>query len=467
MRYVVVALVILVVLGTYLLRTQPKEHAGPGQTQIRFAFPGSVKAISLFSRLTRRFMELNPDIYVKLEPSVGNFRQIIKRDLVAGIAPDVFFSDDDYFTVFAADGHYLALDDLIARDGYDISQFYRPAVESFRWKGKTYGLPFGWGCSLLLYNRQAFRDAGIKYDPRRWTWEQFRDAVRRCTGLVRVKGRTVQRYGYMRDNAAHAMCWVWQGGGTILQKAIICPHCGQRNDVADTVEPDQARCRACGRLMRGGRVEWRAACDSPQAVAGIKYMLSLLPYTPRAVASDASEMSSNQELFATGRLAIIRGGPYSAQWAAEIDIDWDIGYFPAGPGGRWTRFYCDGFVIWAKTAHRDQAWRLLKYLCSEDAQRLLAKEGYHVPVRRSVARSPYFNRPDTPWDESIFAKAIAHVRFQRKIPEWDEAYGIMARNYDLLMLDPDSPHHITAAEFLARCQREIEKNVFGRSGGGR
>ena len=459
MRYVIAGLVVVVALGIYLLSTQPVEQAAPHQTRIRFAFPGSVKAISLFSRLARRFMELNPDINVKLEPNIGEFRQIIKRDLVAGIAPDVFFSDDDYFTVFAADAHYLALDGLIARDAYDTSLFYAPAAESFRW-----------GCSLLLYNRQALRDAGIDYDPTQWTWEQFAETVRRCTGPARVKGRSVQRYGYMRDNAGHAMCNLWQGGGTILQKAIVCPHCDRRNDVADIVEPcpttgrraDGAACGGCGESMSGGRVEWRAACDTPEAVAGIEYMLSLLPYTPRAVASEASEMPSNQEMFATGRLAVIRGGPYSAQWAAEVDVDWGIGYFPAGPGGRWTRFYCDGFVIWAKTQHPDEAWRLLRYLCGADAQRLLAKEAYHVPVRRAVARSPYFNRPDTPWDESIFAGAIEHVRFQRKIPEWDEAGEILARNYGLLMLEPGAPQRITAAEFLARCQREINREVFQR-----
>jgi len=447
MRYFLAAVVVTAALGVYLLATQPREHVRPDQTQIRFAFPGSVKSISLFSRLVNRFMERNPKIHVKLEPNVGDFRQIIKRDLVAGIAPDVFFSDDDYFTVFADDAHYLCLDELIAREGYDTGQFYAPAAESFRWKGKTYGLPFGWGCSLLIYNRQALRDAGIDYDPTKWTWEQFADTVRRCTGPATVKGKTVQRYGYMRDNFAHAMCNMWQGGGTILQKAIVCPHCGRRNDVPDVAEPETT---------------WRGACDSPEARKGIEYMLSLLPYTPRAVASGADEMPANQELFANGQLAVIRGGPYSAQWAADVDVDWGIGYFPAGPGGRWTRFYCDGFVISAATKHPDESWKLLKYLCSEDAQRLLAKEAYHVPVRRSVAQGPYFNRPDTPWNESIFAGAIEHVRFQRKIPEWDEASQIVNRNFGYLMLDGDDSQHISPAEYLRKSQREIERDVFDR-----
>ena len=38
----------------------------------------------------------------------------------------------------------------------------------------------------------------------------------------------------------------------------------------------------------------------------------------------------------------------------------------------------------------------------------------------------------------------------------------MARNYGLLMLEPGAPQRITAAEFLARSQREIEREVFDR-----
>ena len=75
MRLFVIGIVIIMALGTYLLWTQPADQAGPGQAQVRFAFPGSVKSVSLFSRLARRFMELNPDIHIKLEPNVGDFRQ--------------------------------------------------------------------------------------------------------------------------------------------------------------------------------------------------------------------------------------------------------------------------------------------------------------------------------------------------------------------------------------------------------
>ena len=457
MRYFLATFAVVVGLGVYLLSTRRVENVQPGQVKLRFSFPGDVRSLSVYSRIARRFMEENPDIYVKLEPVVGDFRRIIQRDLVAKIAPDVFFSDDDYFTVFAQDDHYLPLDKLIARDRYPVGTFYRPALESFRYEGTQYGLPFGWGCSLLLYNKAIFREHEIDYDPTQWTWQQFLDTVRRCTDVVEVDGRAVQRYGYMRDNWSHTMCHMWQGGGTILQKAIVCPACDHRTDVDDMVEPGDVPCPRCGKPTDAGRVEWRCVIDSPGCLQGVQFMLSLLPYTPRAVASDASEMSSNQELFVTNRLAVIRGGPYSAQWASEVDIDWGIGYYPAGPGGRWTRFYCDGFVIWDQTPHPQEAWRFLRYLCSDEAQRVLAKEGYHIPTRRTVAESPYFDRPDTPWDESKFAGAIGHVRFQRKIPRWDPVGQIIGRVYGYLMLEEGSPQKVSAAQFLQRCQRQIDR----------
>ena len=459
MRYFLTILAVVVGLGVYLLSTRRVEDVQPGQVELRFSFPGDVRSLSVYSRIARRFMEENPDIYVKLEPVVGDFRRIIQRDLVAKIAPDVFFSDDDYFTVFAQDDHYLPLDELIERDAYNVETFYRPALESFRYEGAQYGLPFGWGCSLMLYNKAIFREHGIDYDPTQWTWEQFLDTVKRCTDVVEVDGRTVQRYGYMRDNWGHTVCHMWQGGGTILQKSIVCPACDRRTDVDDMVEPGDAPCAHCGKATDGGRVEWRCVIDSPGCLRGVEFMLSLLPYTPRAVASDASEMSANQELFVTDRLAVIRGGPYSAQWAAEVDVDWGIGYYPAGPGGRWTRFYCDGFVIWDHTSHPQEAWRFLRYLCSDEAQRVLAKEGYHIPTRRTVAESPYFDRPDTPWDESKFAGAIDHVRFQRKIPRWDPVGQIIGRVYGYLMLEEGSAQKASAAEFLQRCQRQIDREL--------
>ncbi len=456
MRYVVIGAILCLILGVYLQATRTVEKPGPGQVEVRFAFPADVTSLSTYARITRRFMELNPDIHVTLEPVVGDFRRVIQRDLVANIAPDVFMSDDDDFSVFASGGHYLSLDPLIKRDKFDLDAYYRPAIESFRWHEHQFGLPAVWGCSLIIYNKDLFREAGVTADPCKWTWAQFVDALKKLTRPIERNGRKVPCYGYIRDNSAHTMCHIWQSGGTILQRVLTCSQCGYANEVPDVARASDTLCKKCGKPLAGAKESWICKIDTPEAIRGVQFAVDLMKYAPRQQANNGSEQSMNLELFSAGQLAMLRGGPWIAAQLKDVDVNWDVGYYPAGPGGRWTRFYTDGFAIWSKTKHPNEAWRLMKFIVGPQAQRVFAKEARSVPVLKSVAESPAFNRPDTPWDESKFLHAIDHARFQRKIPQWNEIDQEIGRYMDLVMMPPGAPRRISAEQFCKIAQREID-----------
>jgi len=456
-RFAAIGTIIVICLGTYLAATRPVERAGPGQVELRFAFPASASSLSSYTRIVRRFMELNPDIFVKLEPVVGDFRRAAQRDLVANMAADVFLSDDDDFAVFAKDGHYLDLDPLIRQENFDLDAYYRQAVESFRWNEKQYGLPSVWGCSLILYNKDLFAEAGVTADPLNWTWSEFLDALEKLTKPRIRDGKSVPCYGYVRDNQAHAMCHIWQAGGTILQRQFVCPDCGARTDVSDIAHAAEAACGACGRNLAGAQETYVGRINTPEAVRGVQFAVDLMKYAPRQQANNNSEQSMNRELFATGRLAMIRGGPFSAAQFKDTNVNFGIAYYPAGPGGRWTRFYCDGFAIWSKTKHPQEAWRLLKFVCGPQAMRVHAKDGSSIPSLKAVAESEYFNRPDTPWDEMKFVRSIDHARFMRKTPQWDEVSSQMTRYLDLVMMDANASARISPQEFGDACQKEIDR----------
>ncbi len=457
MRFALIGTIVVICLGAYLVATSPVEQAGPGQVELRFAFPASVHSLSGYTRIARRFMELNPDIYVKLEPVVGDFRRAAQRDLIANIAADVMMSDDDDMSVFARDGHYLNLDPLIRQDNFDVNAYYRQGIESFRWDDKQYGLPSVWGCSLILYNKDLFAEAGVTADPLTWTWQEFTDALDKLSKPRVRNGRTVQCFGYIRDNQAHTMCHIWQSGGTIMQRQLACPSCGAKTDVADIARPADVTCHQCGQALAGAKESYVGRINTPEAIRGVQFVVDLMKYAPRQQANNLSEQSMNRELFATGRLAMIRGGPFIAAQFKDTNVNFDVGYYPAGPGGRWTRFYCDGFAIWAKTPHPQEAWRLLKFICGPQAMRVHAKDGSSIPSLKAIAESEYFNRPDTPWDEMKFVRAIDHARFMRKTPEWDEVSQKMTSYLDLVMMDAGASARISPEEFGQSVQQEIDK----------
>ena len=101
------------------------------------------------------------------------------------------------------------LDDLVARDKYDLNQF-NPKMLDYkgRFQGKLYMLPHGFGGNALalLYNRQLFQAAGVPEPPdtyaNTWTWPQWVDNLSRLTkkgpdGKISQFG--LGGYGYFMD----------------------------------------------------------------------------------------------------------------------------------------------------------------------------------------------------------------------------------------------------------------------------
>ena len=59
------------------------------------------------------------------------------------------------YRFWAVKGVVVELDALIARDSYDLTDFYPRFVEATKMGGKRYALPMGVGIQVLAYNREA------------------------------------------------------------------------------------------------------------------------------------------------------------------------------------------------------------------------------------------------------------------------------------------------------------------------
>ncbi|MGF7142250.1 ABC-type glycerol-3-phosphate transport system substrate-binding protein [Anaerotaenia torta] len=79
----------------------------------------------------------------------------------------------------AEQGALLALDDLNAANGVDVSK-YGSMIEAFAYNGKNYGLLTSKSCWLLWYNKDLFDAAGMDY-PINLTWDQYSDLAKSLT----------------------------------------------------------------------------------------------------------------------------------------------------------------------------------------------------------------------------------------------------------------------------------------------
>lgn len=133
------------------------------ETTIRVSYaPAPFKV--LYEALSRRFMDMRPDIKVVLDPPVLNYDDLIQQTLRQGITkqmPDVSHQGLNQIRPLATRKIAVPLDDFIAGDQAWRTIGIPDSMSSLAYYlGKTYGLPFGISIPVLFYNADLVKQAG-------------------------------------------------------------------------------------------------------------------------------------------------------------------------------------------------------------------------------------------------------------------------------------------------------------------
>jgi|GEM_PF-2413709 len=141
------------------------------------------------------WQKLYPNIEVELVlMSGGEFETSVKMASIAGEQMDVIATGTNTLERANPDTLYLPLDDLVARDGWDLTTEYGDYPEQFKVNGKLYSIPRAVAPDGVWYNKKYFEEAGLP-DPSSgdWTWEEFFQDAKKLTKYD-DKGN-ITRYG--------------------------------------------------------------------------------------------------------------------------------------------------------------------------------------------------------------------------------------------------------------------------------
>lgn len=131
-----------------------------------------------------KFMEKYPWIEAK-QLAFGTAGRVerLTNYIISGASPEIVQVASDYASPFMAQGGFLALDDLIARDGIDLDMYNIGDLRGFQFSGSTYALPVMSGAAwtnLMIYNKDMLADVGLP-DTAPATWTEWREAALRMT----------------------------------------------------------------------------------------------------------------------------------------------------------------------------------------------------------------------------------------------------------------------------------------------
>ncbi len=333
------------------------------------------------------FMAANPNVKVDHQTvPAPDYPTKLQTLFAAGTPPDVFFYLQEVFPIITVAQKQMNLDltDLIARDGFDLSDFRQDAVALYRWEDRMYAIPRDYGNQNVYYNADIFEADGIappppNWEDTEWTFAKFLETAQALTKSA--DGRTEQ-WGFLVNRAQRPWAsWLYSNNGALVHK-------DDRGVATDCALTDEG------------------------SVEALQFVQDLIHTHKVAPSPDIESELGGFDLFASGRVAMMINNPSAVNLYRTIEnFAWNVGTIPLGSSER--RGTGGGGTGWASSAagkYPDISWDLIKHITTAQAQLDEVAVGATTPSRVSVVTSAEFLNPELPpANAAAFAQAQEYV----------------------------------------------------------
>jgi multiple sugar transport system substrate-binding protein len=384
-------------------------------------------------RLIQTWNRLHPDTPAKIvETSLTADEALADmRRSAQSKAPDVdvYNLDVIWMAEFAENGWIRALDDV------DTAGFLAKPLDTCRYAGKLWALPFNTDAGLLYFRRDQLEAHGIPPEradlvenpPRSWdTIARLIDtayAGTRKAGDPLAAGYTGQFDDY-EGLTVNAMEAIWAGEGEVVDAD---------GDVRLGDDAAQAALRELGEAFRNSRtiLAGTAAFQEPESrdAFGDQKVLFMRnwPLAYRQLTAPADETAEQ----VTGRAA------------ANTDISVTRLPGPSALGGQ-------NLAVASKSRHPEAAQRLVEFLTSEASQQILFQDGGFAATRQRIYEDPYIRR-----DYGYAATLLQSVK-DAKLRPVTPYYGRFSATFRSIVLEALRTGNDVSANDVRRLQDSLE-----------
>jgi multiple sugar transport system substrate-binding protein len=280
--------------------------------------------------------------------------ELVQKYAVAvagGSAPDALSLDLIYTPAFAAAGQLEDLTDLAKSLPY-FASLSKAHLSVGTYDGKIYGMPFSADASVLIWNKDLFKKAGLDPEKGPTNWAEIR------ADAEKVRALGGDTYGfYFSGNCGGCNIFtftplIWASGGDIF---------------ADN-----------------GR---QATLDTPPMRDAVAFYQGMVKDGLVPAGSRTDTGTSFFGAFATGKIGITPSGSFAigALNANYPNLHYGVTYLPGKTGGTSSFAGGDNFVVSKGTKKLPEIKEFLDYAYSLEGQSLLARNG-SLPVRSDIAK---------------------------------------------------------------------------------
>jgi multiple sugar transport system substrate-binding protein len=273
-----------------------------------------------------------------------------------GAAPDIIAVDLIYVPQFAAADQLTDITESAKSLSYfdDLSHSH---VRLATYEDKIYALPFNAEGSILLWNKDLFREAGLDPEAAPTTWAEISDAAAKITALGDDK------YGfYFAGSCAGCNAFtfaplIWASGGDVL------------------TEDGSA-----------------ATLTDPNVAAALDFYRQLWADGQIPAGAQADTGTDFFNAFAGGKIGMTGSGAFAISQLKNDypDIDFGVTFLPGQSGGQSSFAGGDSIGIPSGSEYPNEAFEFIQWLTSDEVQLEQYAKANSLPVRTDLAENEYF-----------------------------------------------------------------------------
>ena len=296
-------------------------------------------------KLTEAYMEEHPDVKIEVQATGWDeYWTKLEASATSNSMPDIFWMHSNQMYKYADNGILADCSDIVDANSFsDISIANAEGSD-----GKVYGVPKDKDLVVLVYNKEIFDQAGVAYPDDTWTWDNLTEASEK---IYEQTGK----YGYMAYAHDQIGYWnfVYQNGGEILNED-------------------------------GTKAEYTEKATSD----AIKYYINLQNNDWCPTQEQFANTSATEQFF-SGQGAMFFAGSWDlanfCSTYTDMNGKWDVAVLPKCPNpesgdGRAVISNSVSYATAAEGKNKDTAMDFLKFLASEEGQKIQGESGVAIPA---------------------------------------------------------------------------------------
>jgi multiple sugar transport system substrate-binding protein len=369
----------------------------------------------IYANQITEFEQANPKINVKItEFSYSDHYSNLEVRMAGGNAPDIFRNEYGFLMRYEKNKQAVDLKPHFPKDYW--KRFWPKLMEFCDIKGGVYGVPQMTDTTVVFYNQDLFKKAGVTAPTSvkdAWTWDDWESIGRRLVDAGSKYGMAGATYG--------GTCWYYVswGGGFVSQDGS------------------------------------RPYMNVPSVIEGLERQKSWFDEGLEPISTLWMKPDNFEVLFSQGQIGMIWSGIWMTTFMDQNikDFDWGVTFCPKGPGG--FGLHLGGCVnsISPQSKHVKEAARFLEFFTQNKNMDSFCQQGY-IPADVDLAGSIVYKNPAVAKTMKVAIEAYGQISpmivTQYKAPNLFSMYQAVQED-----LGPYFLGQVSVEEAVAKLEKDI------------